>query len=650
MVFVIVFRFVCSSLGNPNIDSLLHIAKDSPIDTLRANAYYKLGLIYWDSLYDKSIHYFEQSLKIAQKRDSWEDVADIHHRIAMVYFNQGEFDKSLFENQNSLSVYKTHGDSKGIGDVTNSIGIIYKTWGKYQKALEYFFLARDEYQKIGDSSGIGMAANNIGQIYFYQDEYQKAIEHFTLYYEISKSKKIPFAMAGAANNIAASLVELYQHHEAIGWYKEASDLYSSLGIAMGVAIINDNIGSLLAKDHDYERALEHHLKAIEVFSEIGNQARLAYALSNVGYVYFKLKQNNDALFHLKKSLQIAQERGLLETLKKCHFHLSQIFEATNNYSQALEHHKIYVSIKDSLVNIELTETLNQSELKHKSDQQQSQLAFLSQKVQQGKLFVLSLTLFAILFVALWLILIVINRKGKRQIEEYGHTIIENIKQLDETASYNIPILKTEHEIQWPHMPLKHIRPFKFEHEKALGLFVISSQTLPLNYLAHRITQSLNDYFDNLSENTNSPFEETIQTSVTIMCDELHLSNQDYSVSTVIKTNTLNVITLNTAVVWVSVGDELIQVDSTTQMEVFSEPDRVAQLFMLTSAVETPTSNYLSLVELVHKTLKLLLQKPEETQREIIRSTIESWGNSVDDPYEIHFIVQRVEDGAANTKI
>lgn len=641
LVIFLILRLFGSSVAQPLIDSLKFVSTHAPHDTIRAKAYYDLAIAHWDSAYDKTIHYFEQSLKIAQKRDSWKDIADIHHRIAMVYFNQGELNKSLLENQNSLSVYKIHNDSKGIGDVTNSIGVVYKAWGKYQKALENFFIAREEYEKIGDSSGIGMTSNNIGQIFFYQEDYPKAIEHFTSYYEISKANRIPFAMAGSANNIAASLVELYQHQEAIKWYKEAADIYDSLDIAMGVAIINDNIGSLLAKDHDYEQALEFHQKAIKVFSDIGNKSRLAHALSNVGYVYYKLKQYSDALLYLKRAQQISEEIKHLETLKRCHLQLSLIYEVTNNYSMALEHHKHYVELKDSLMNIELNETLSQSELKHKSEQQQTELTYLSQKVQQSKLFILTLALFAILFVGLWVVLIIFNQKKKQRLAEYSHTIHENIKQLDETALHTIPIPHVTHQINWPDKPSQSIRLFDYRHKSITGQFVVASQKLPLNYLAYRLINALNSHVDTFSQLNDWELHSLITESVSRMGEELHIPTDDYSLCSVVYSNGMKIVASNTAVIWVSTGEDLLRVDGSTNIGGQVGYEKAEQLFMLISAVENINANYISLVEIIHKTLKLLLHKPEETQREIIRSTIESWSNSVDEPYDLYFTIQKV---------
>lgn len=139
VVVPILLGFLFSSLANPYIDSLKRVESLAVHDSTRYKALFNLGLAYYDSVYDKSMYYFEEALEISRKRNAWEQVADIHHRIAMLYFNQGELNKSLFECQNALSVYTVHNDTKGVGEVNNSIGVLYKTWGRYSKALEYFF-------------------------------------------------------------------------------------------------------------------------------------------------------------------------------------------------------------------------------------------------------------------------------------------------------------------------------------------------------------------------------------------------------------------------------------------------------------------------------------------------------------------------------
>ncbi|MDD2196635.1 MAG: tetratricopeptide repeat protein [Bacteroidales bacterium] len=644
-LFVIVLMllgFSFSSLANPYIDSLKRVEALADHDSTRYKVLFDLGLAYYDSVYDKSIHYFEQALAISTKRNAWEQVADIHHRIAMLYFNQGEFDKSLFECQNALSVYTVHNDAKGAGEVNNSIGVLYKTWGRYSKALEYFFLALSEHEKIGYSAGIGMASNNIGQIFFYLEDYKKAIDYFTIYYEISKSSGTAYAVAGVANNIAASYVELNQHEKAINSYKEAAHIYDSLNLAFGVAIINDNIGSLLAKNHDYQGALKHHLGAMQVFIDIGNKTRLSYVLKNVGYAYFKLNDYTKSKQYLLQGMQLAKELKHQETLKLIYFHLSQVFEATHKPSQALRYHKLFIQIKDSLHSIEAKENLNRMELGHEADKYQTEVTYLSAKVEQHQVFLLFLALLVVLFVSVGVIFVRVNHKQKLRLQDYAQSINDNSEELNRMASNFLSSPKNKLAILWPEKEFERdtLILFDYDYGETKGLLAIASKNLPLNYLVYLIKNSIDHHFRINNTITEQEVETIVNSSIKNIDRNIYISDSQASICSIFQYKGLKIKTKNSTAVWVNSGGDLKLFTENTDLLNNAEHTNISQLFILISNVGKNSLSFTSLVSLIDKTLKLLMNNSEDSQIEIIRSTIESWNNSVHEETEVHFFTTK----------
>lgn len=640
----ILLGFFFNTLGNPYIDSLMRVEAAAKDELTRYSALYDLGQAYYDSAYTKSIHYFEKALEISKKRDAWEQVADIHHHIAMIYFNQGEFNKSLFENQNALSVYIVHNDAKGIGHVNNSIGVLYKTWGRYTKALEHFFLALNDFERIGYRAGIGMASNNIGQIFFYQEDFKKAIDYFTIHYETSKSVGTEYSTAGAANNLAASYVELNDHEKAIRYYKEAAIIYDSLKIEIGVAIINDNIGLLLAKNKDFEGALKYHIDAMQVFENIGNKSRLAYALNNIGYTYFKLNNYTKCVQHLLKGQKIAEELNQQETLKEIYYNLSQVFEATQKSSQALRYHKLYTQLKDSLYSVEVKENLKQMELKQEADKHLSELTYLSGKVEQHRTFILILFLLTVLFISVGVIIIRVINKRKYSIQSYTQAIKANSIELDRMASHYSSSNSGELVILWPppKRELNSIKFIEYNYRGTKGVLTVASIKLPINYLMHLIKNSIDSHFKSYNTITEQEVDTIINCSLNDLSKNLYISDKQASMCSIIQSDELQIELKNSAVAWVIMDNKIRFIDQSTVLQNKIDQKSVSQLFLLTSTLSKTNQSFISLISLIDKSLKLIVSKSEDTQSEIIRNTIEIWCNSVSEACEVLFSRTKVE--------
>ena len=628
-----------SAISNPHIDSLKLAIRSAKHDTTRFSAFYNLAQAYYDSAYQKSIHYFDKALEISNKQNNWEQVADIHHHIATVYFNQGEFSKALLEYQNALSVYMVHNDTKGIGHVNNSIGVLYKTWGQYPKALEYLIKALTDFEKIGYRAGIGMASNNIGQIFFYQSDYQKAIDYFTIHYDVSKNIGNAFAMAGAANNMAASYVELNNHPLALKKYHEAAHIYASLNIQSGVAILNDNIGSLLAKSNDYETALSYHLEAKEVFESIGSRSRLSYTLKNVGYAYLKLKNYNKSNEYLLTAKNIAEELNQQEVLKEIYYHLSEVNELTGQPQSALSFYKLYSMVKDSLNSIDGKQKVEELELKYEADKQRSELTYLSGRVEQHRYFLLALSLLTFFFISLGVIIIRVNIKRKNLLQRLTSSAQSNLTDLN-TMAHELTVKPMgRYIVLWPgsNKSLKSISLIETNQSKTSALVVLASKELPIHYAGYQVNRSLEQKLQKGLDVNSASFEFIINDSIKTLVNSSQVYDKEVSIGVISFNDNAFFITKNSVAVWVVSNGQAILYTDTTQALSNISMQSISKHFVLAANTCQNNRSFKSLVILIDKTIQLLIDKDEASQREILQGTIENFLNSVEEEIEVAFL-------------
>jgi tetratricopeptide (TPR) repeat protein len=453
LIFFVVLN--TSVKANPYIDSLKTVSKFAKSDTLKYDAFRKLGRAYIDSSYSNSLLYFREALKVATKLRDREKIAHVYHQIGAVYFKKGEFNEAVLEYKNALSVFEYLNNIKGTANVYNDIGLVYKTIGKYEMAINSYSIALSKYEQLNEEEGIGVVSNNIGQIYFYRDEYPKAIQYFTKFLNVSKTLNRSFDVAGASNNIAAAYMELKQYTKAYGYYQNALSVYDSLNIKLGVAILNDNIGSLFAKTDKYDIALDHHLIALSVFKNLNSRPRMAYTLKNIGFVYLKLGNYKIAIDYLTQSQNLALEYSQLETLKEVYYFLDETFQAQKNYKDALTNYKLFVQVRDTLLNQQTKEKLNTLEIQNESDRKTRELTFLQTKLKQQHVF--NITTASIGFIFLFLLVLFgwdnyrkrskVNKLSIQKqilVSELNDLIVENDYKDQLPCPYNIHILHNSH--------------------------------------------------------------------------------------------------------------------------------------------------------------------------------------------------------------
>jgi len=178
--------------------------------------------------------------------------------------------------------------------------------------------------------------------------------------------------------------------------------------------------------------LLYHSDAIRIFENIGSQQRLCVALQNVGQVYSKLNQPDQAIKHLNRSLEIATNLKLKESQKDVYNALAEAYSQKKYFEKAFYCHKLYVQIKDSLLNSETIEKIESIQAEYEAQKKERELTEINQKVDNQKVIIVIVAGLFILFIFLISLLVRENhhKKGiiKKSMEQitYSNEIIRNL--------------------------------------------------------------------------------------------------------------------------------------------------------------------------------------------------------------------------------
>lgn len=449
-IVLFVFLVVRSTVGtsqNAFVDSLKDALSKPTSEIERYHTLSQLAIAYSDSNYSKSLEYWQKALTFAEKAGARHLVANALHQIGFNYMKQGEFRLSLENLENAASIYEYLDSTKNFAGLLNDMGLIYRNWGKYDKALECYIKALEMSKEIGFSEGIGIASNSIGQIHFYRENYPKAIEYFKEYLDINLALGNQRAAAGASNNIASAYLELKRFDEALEYFLRSLHIYDSLGIAIGVAIVQDNIGSLYFKQNLLDNALLYHQNALEIFESLNSPTRKCYTLKNLGQVLLAQGKITRAIEKFQSALELAKKIELRDVERDCYELLSSCYAKLGSYDEAYSLLQKYVAIKDSILNSETLQKIEELQAQFERDRQEQQLTSLNNKLKlQRTLFLLSV--FSILvLISISTLLFIENRKKKnaiQQLESLSSKILINISD----SICNLDVIKNGFELEF----------------------------------------------------------------------------------------------------------------------------------------------------------------------------------------------------------
>ncbi len=359
------------------IDSLKTVINNTDShDTLKIIARYEFGettlqlrIGYWDSLATDCQKLLKENSSQKIKKAVLPYLAEALNNVGYVYMNQGDALNALKYYQKSLKINEDLGGKDGIANTLNNIGMVYNNQGDIPKSLEYIHKALKIREEIGDKGGIAYSLNNIGYLYDIQGEPDKALDYYYKSLKIQQEINDKQGTALCLNNIGT--IYQYQHNisKAVEFYTKSLKKYQEVGDKNGEALALNNIGAIYKDQNETDKALEFYNKSLKIREEISDKQGMCYSLHNIGRTYFYAGKLNEAKKYANRCLVLSQDLAYPENIRDAARLLSEIYEKEGKGMQALEMHKLYTKMKDSIINDETQKATIKQQAKYRYEKQ-----------------------------------------------------------------------------------------------------------------------------------------------------------------------------------------------------------------------------------------------------------------------------------------
>ncbi|MGA2297276.1 MAG: tetratricopeptide repeat protein [FCB group bacterium] len=420
--------------------------------------------------YDKALEFYESSLNIFTGINDKSDIAKINNFIGALYFKIKEYDKALTNYKNALSIYENLKDNTEISKMLTNIGTLYTQIGnldeainyqlrsldyanenkdtasisralkkignlyfqkgKYDEALKYYLKRQDLKESKDESKDDEIVLVNTGKIYYSLDKYKEAIEYYQKALLVVKNDKDELKTARILTAIGNVYYDWKNYQEALFYYKQSLKIAEKKDTKNGIAILLNNIGLVYKNLGDYQKALDYCLKSLNIKEEIGDESNTYYPITSIAEIYLKLGNNNQALKYLYKALNIAENEKDNKLLQEVYYLLYEVNEASGQYKKALEYHKLYTDIKDTVIQLETNKKFLEVNTKYETGKKQTENEALRKANEiQRNYFIVVAGLIFILLIVLY------NRyrskqKTNRLLNEKNTQILSQHKELE----------------------------------------------------------------------------------------------------------------------------------------------------------------------------------------------------------------------------
>lgn len=281
----------------------------------------------------------------------------------------GRYKDALKISDEGIAFSKKYGTAESTGSLYNNRGIAYDYLGKYSESLEAYFEALRLIRDNKESDLRSRVLSNIGLIYANQDQFEKALSYYYRALAIDRKSGSEEAVCAVLNNIAIIYVEQNKFDEAIKNYEECIRIDKKIESDYGLGDDYNNIAVCYLNMDEFDKAMEYLNQALEIRKSMNNKLGVCETYTNIATVHLKLNELEKAKKYFLLSLPVSEEMESRESLKYAYENLANIEEELGNDKEAFYYYKEFVSVRDSLQNLDQVRRQTELELNYEHEKE-----------------------------------------------------------------------------------------------------------------------------------------------------------------------------------------------------------------------------------------------------------------------------------------
>ncbi|MDR0206235.1 MAG: AraC family transcriptional regulator [Bacteroidales bacterium] len=241
-----------------------------------------------------------------------------------------------------------------IGTLSNTAAIYYYMCD-YRSAYELLIKALCICEKTHYEPLTSLIYSNIGNIFFRFEKYDIAKLYYAKALNLCRNNTNKVVIL---NNMGASEVESNHLDSAFFWLNKSLEVSKQHNNVNLYSPLN-SMASLYEKREIYDSALYYYRLSLSETRKNNSIEMEAQNLSDFGKLFYKLNRIDSALYYIDLSSDIAEKSKFIGILADNYLTLSKIEESKGQTKNAFIHYKKFVLLRDSVLNTDKFNEINQ---------------------------------------------------------------------------------------------------------------------------------------------------------------------------------------------------------------------------------------------------------------------------------------------------
>ncbi|CAN5137836.1 hypothetical protein BH09BAC5_BH09BAC5_15910 [soil metagenome] len=390
-----------------SIDSLTTVLKTAT-DTNRVNSLLELSDVYHNDNPEKATEFAREAIALADKIQYTSGIFHANMGMALAFYVGGNLDSAIFYFEIARQQAEKNKNITDLASVYSNFGNVYGDKGDNRKCIQYYLIASDYTAKLNKPDKAAYIIVNIGTVYSVLGQHDSALVYYVkakdLLTGIDKNQvKLPIVY----NNIGATYLELKDTAKAEIAFTEALRISTFHNNQRGLATAYDHLGVIVFSKGFHDSAFVMLNNAISIYEKTGSKAGISEARVHLGELYFIDKKYDQAIECLNTGRIIAVELQDYYNLKMYYSVLSQVYEAKGDFQKALDFHKQFTIIKDTIFNLNNSNVVSEMKTQLENEKGLREIEALNAK-DQKKTFIIYSAI-AVGFLFLLLLVVFYNR-------------------------------------------------------------------------------------------------------------------------------------------------------------------------------------------------------------------------------------------------
>lgn len=303
------------------------------------------------------------------------------------YFHLGEYLKALDVLFKGLEILKTKEQPQLLAGVYDQLGEVYEELGQHDVSLKYYFDALKIWERIGVKYEMAKLYSEVGWIYKNQLNFGQAKVYMDKSLALREEIKDDHGISNSYNVLGVLYYQEGNYDKALSLLEKSLEIRKRIGHREGVSACIFNIARVYEDQGKFSKALEYQYEALEIDERIGNKQGLSISYNSLGQLYTKAKNFPEALRYLNKAYDLALETGSKSLIMMNRLQFSQFYEAEGDLKMALQYHKLYTQLNDSIYSEGNALKLAEMHALYQVEQKNQEISFLNQEkeIQQNQI-------------------------------------------------------------------------------------------------------------------------------------------------------------------------------------------------------------------------------------------------------------------------